>query len=355
MPRLLQSPELGSPILEKQVHSAPKLEADGEQEDGGGHQLQAKDQQQARPIKGEFLLILFVSFFLSQVEVEYARALNRANEEADHEEDLFAFQNLTSLEAQMASLKTKGFMRSYKAYQPPADLAPRFVSVCSKVLGLPVAKESLGSIPLDNLDKKAELLKALHREFGHLVHSSRLHEMKTLERLFLFYSSEVCSLNPYEQLHRDKEADLLPPNLVINKDPIRFTGQGDHPLDQVCFFISSGFLGSLHKVKTTSSGHCLAAVGHSCHRSQKPRKILIETSKAFALGGARLQIASSSHFSPITHCRVTWLAMPPRIKRPSRRSYLNWEAGLAIGVGICAGAYIWPPIFREVTNFPTRE
>ena len=237
LPRLLQSPELGSPILEKQVHSAPKLEADGEQEDGGGHRLQAKDQQQARPIKGEFLLILFMSFFLSQVEVEYARALNRANEEADHEEDLFAFQNLTSLEAQMASLKTKGFMRSYKAYQPPADLAPRFVSVCSKVLGLPVAKESLGSIPLDNLDQKAELLKALHREFGHLVHSSRLHEMKTLERLFLFYSSEVCSLNPYEQLHRDKEADLLPPNLVINKDPIRFTGQGDHSLDQVCFFI----------------------------------------------------------------------------------------------------------------------
>jgi len=29
---------------------------------------------------------------------------------------------------------------------------------------------------------------------------------------------------------------------------------------------------------------------------------------------------------------------------------LNWEAGLAIGVGLCAGAYIWPPIFREVTG-----
>ena len=42
--------------------------------------------------------------------------------------------------------------------------------------------------------------------------------------------------------------------------------------------------------------------------------------------------------------------MPPRIKRPaSRARFLNWEAGLAIGVGICAGAYIWPPIFREVS------
>ena len=171
--------------------------------------------------------------FIHQVEVDYARALNRANEEVDHEEDIFAFQNLTSLEAQMESLKTKGFLRSYKAYQPPADLAPRFMSICSEVLGVPVVKESLDSFTLDSLDKKAELLKALHMEFDHMVHSSRLHEMKTLGRLFLFYSSEVCSLNPYEQLHRDKEADLLPSNLVIEKDPIRFTGQGDHPLDQV--------------------------------------------------------------------------------------------------------------------------
>ena len=167
------------------------------------------------------------------MNVEYTKALNRAKEEADHDEDLFAFKNLTSLEAQMASLKTKGFLRSYKAYQPPADLERRFVSVCSEALGIPVTKDSLDSVQLDNLDKKTELLKALHIEFDHLVHSSRLHEMKTLGRLFLFYSSEVCNLNPYEQLHRDKEADLLPSNLVIQKEAFRFTGQGDHPLDQV--------------------------------------------------------------------------------------------------------------------------
>ena len=109
------------------------------------------------------------------------------------------------------------------------------MSVCTEVLGVPVSKESLDSVSLDSIDKKAELLKALHKEFGHLVHSSRLHEMKTLGRLFLFYSSEVSTLNPYEQLHRDKEEDLLPSNLVIKKDAIRFTGQGDHPLDQVGF------------------------------------------------------------------------------------------------------------------------
>ena len=241
------------------------------------------------------------------MSVEYARALNRANEEMDHEEDLFAFQNLTSLEAQMNSLKTKGFLRAYKAYQPPTDLAPRFMSVCSEVLGIPVARESLDSVSLDSLDKKAKLLKALYTEFGHLVHSSRLHEMKTLDRLFLFYSSEVSSLNPYEQLHRDKEADLLPSNLVIKKDPIRFTGQGDHPLDQVGF--SYYLMATNHLALKVAFlymqflGHCMAAVRHSGHGPQISREVCIETSKALSLGGARLQIASFPLpcFSPAIH------------------------------------------------------
>jgi len=44
--------------------------------------------------------------------------------------------------------------------------------------------------------------------------------------------------------------------------------------------------------------------------------------------------------------------MPPRIVRPRRNplALLTWEAGLAIGVGVVAGCYIFPPIFREVTG-----
>ena len=218
------------------------------------------------------------------MNVEYTKALNRAKEEADHDEDLFAFKNLTSLEAQMASLKTKGFLRSYKAYQPPADLERRFVSVCSEALGIPVTKDSLDSVQLDNLDKKTQLLKALHIEFDHLVHSSRLHEMKTLGRLFLFYSSEVCNLNPYEQLHRDKEADLLPSNLVIQKEAFRFTGQGDHTLDQV---------GQYQKYSCGApvcSGLRIPKVGHPGHWSQSSGEVCIATCKALAMGGTRLQI-----------------------------------------------------------------
>jgi len=44
--------------------------------------------------------------------------------------------------------------------------------------------------------------------------------------------------------------------------------------------------------------------------------------------------------------------MPPRIVRPRRNplTLLTWEAGLAISVGVAAGCYIFPPIFREVTG-----
>jgi large subunit ribosomal protein L50 len=170
---------------------------------------------------------------VAKVAVEHVLSLNRAQAEADNNNDMFTFGDLTTLEAQMQSLKTKGFLRSYKPYQPPPDLGPRFLATCSAALGATVTEDSLASVTLDSLETKAMVLQALHQEFDHLVHSSRLHEMTSLDRVFLFYQSEVCVLNPYEQLHRDKEADKLPANLVIQLDPIRFTGTGDHPLNTV--------------------------------------------------------------------------------------------------------------------------
>ena len=166
---------------------------------------------------------------------------------------------------------------------PPNHPHSEFLN--SSILLGSCSKMFMDSIQLDNLDKKTELLKALHLEFDHLVHSSRLHEMKTLGRLFLFYSSEVCNLNPYEQLHRDKEADLLPSNLVIQKEAFRFTGQGDHPLDQV---------GQHQKYSCpapVSPGLRIPKVGQPGHWSQSSGEVCIATCKALAMGGTRLQIA----------------------------------------------------------------
>ena len=47
------------------------------------------------------------------------------------------------------------------------------------------------------------------------------------------FQSEVSALNPYEKLHEDYIAGLLPPNLVVQLDPVLFTGEGDHPMNDV--------------------------------------------------------------------------------------------------------------------------
>merc|ERR1712106_5464 len=130
-------------------------------------------------------------------------------------------------------MKSKGFLRSYTPYKPPPDLIPRFISTCSKVLDADINEDDLSSHQLDSIQKKFKVLQALGEEFSHNVHSSRLHEMTNLDNVFSFYTSCVSSLNPYESLHQDFCAGLLPPNLVVQLDPVRFTGAGDHPMNTV--------------------------------------------------------------------------------------------------------------------------
>lgn len=235
---------------------------------------------------------------------------------------MFKFQDLTTLESQMESLKTKGFLRAYKPYSPPSDLLPRFLATCSTALGTPIVEEMLETITMDDLSTKSKVLSALHSEFGHLVHNSRLHEMKNLDRVLFFYKSEVCALNPYEQLHRDKEADLLPDNLVVQLDSIRFTGEGDHPLDKVI----SWFL-----LETSNwpcfPGICLPAFRHHSDWSEEQREVCFFECQAQHVGGVRLQIASSapSVLSSFCTCRV-WhilsysqgcLGCPPESRSPN--------------------------------------
>ena len=99
--------------------------------------------------------------------------------------------SLCSLEAQMASLRTKGFLR---AYQPPPDVRSRFVAVCSRVLDQPLVESSgsLRAIRLDSAETKFGVLSALCEEFGgHAVHSSRLHEISNLSDALLYYEASI--------------------------------------------------------------------------------------------------------------------------------------------------------------------
>ena len=124
---------------------------------------------------------------IPQFEVKRMRDLNKEAKEKDNQEDMFAFNKLLSLESQMESLRTKGFLRAYRSYTPAADLSTRFLSCCSAVLESKVTMDSLDHIELTDSKQKLKLLKSLSTEFDHRVHNSRLHMMKNLGDVYLFY------------------------------------------------------------------------------------------------------------------------------------------------------------------------
>ena len=115
------------------------------------------------------------------------RDLNREAKEKENQEDMFAFNKLQTLESQMESLKTKGFLRAYKSYTPPANLNTKFLSCVSTALEREVTVDNMDTIEISDSKQKLKLLKSLSSEFDHKVHNSRLHMMRTLGDVYLFY------------------------------------------------------------------------------------------------------------------------------------------------------------------------
>jgi hypothetical protein len=131
-----------------------------------------------------------------QAQVEHLRLKNIEKSDTNCRTDpattLPGLRDVITLEAQMDSLRTKGFLRAYRPYSPPADVRARFLSVCARVLDQPVGESSvsLRAVRLDSTEVKFRVLSALAEEFnGHAVHSSRLHEINNLADALVFYEA----------------------------------------------------------------------------------------------------------------------------------------------------------------------
>ena len=86
----------------------------------------------------------------------------------------------------MASLKTKGFLRSYQSYTPPPDVEDKFVKCLETVFG-DDSLENLKKKSLTDKETKLKALNALNHQFSHKVHNSRIHLMKTVDDLLTYY------------------------------------------------------------------------------------------------------------------------------------------------------------------------
>ena len=118
---------------------------------------------------------------------------NKELQEVRNEEDMFTFDpKVTTLESQMASLKTKGFLRAYKSYTPPADVDEKFTSCISSVLGETINEvSSIENRKIEDRELKLKILNALNQQFSHRVHNSRIYLMKTFGDLYTYYTVDL--------------------------------------------------------------------------------------------------------------------------------------------------------------------
>lgn len=128
-----------------------------------------------------------------------------------------AEDKLAQLENQ---LRSSGFCREIKPYDPPKDVNERIDKI---------SKELFGSIdsstPLTDLTLKFKFLVKCHQEFDYDIPNSELFRMKTVEDVRNFYQTPISGRNNYDQMIVNQSK--LPQNLHIISEPIRFNKKFD--------------------------------------------------------------------------------------------------------------------------------
>ena len=131
------------------------------------------------------------------------------------------FAKVTSFESQLQSLKLRGFQRPFRPYQPPPKMEEKFIETCQHTLGENFGQD-FSKIKLEGT-QKLSVLSNLSKIFGgHRVPNSLIHTMTTLDKVFTFYSTPIDMLSPYDRLELGVRYELLPQNLHIQTEPIRF-------------------------------------------------------------------------------------------------------------------------------------
>eukprot|EP00096_Caligus_rogercresseyi_P012049 TRINITY_DN493_c0_g2_i1.p1 TRINITY_DN493_c0_g2~~TRINITY_DN493_c0_g2_i1.p1 ORF type:complete len:249 (+),score=63.94 TRINITY_DN493_c0_g2_i1:11-757(+) len=163
------------------------------------------------------------------------------------------FQESLKFSSQTDSLKTRGFRRSYKPYQPAQDVDQIILEVLGEVYEL-----TQGTIAYEvqlnaDLEKKTRALTILADKTGHRVPNSLLHFMSNGEELLEFYRTPIDMNNFYDRL--STPSSDLPKNLHALKDYIRFDPKESHPLHAVSAYPRSSTIITTPETKRKYKGH----------------------------------------------------------------------------------------------------
>jgi large subunit ribosomal protein L50 len=159
-----------------------------------------------------------------------------------HDEDLAETnRHEIKFDGQLNSLTARGFLRFQKSYDPPENVRERLMSLVHSLV--PTLKSKGGSdimaYPLTDSRFKYDLLSKAFEEFQHAVPNSMLYMVQTIGDVDQFYHTPVKTTTPYDELARTKD---LPPNLHIQKEPLRFNPETDTMFGGVSAFPKSSTL-----------------------------------------------------------------------------------------------------------------
>ncbi|XP_053207331.1 uncharacterized protein LOC128391462 [Panonychus citri] len=124
------------------------------------------------------------------------------------------------------SLKTRGYSREIRAYQPREDVVEFIKTIYSSHFTCEPGKEDEWlNQPLDDLFLKFKFINDCDKQLDHEVPSPDLHLMKTVGDVVEFYKTPIRGLTTYDDLSRRQNE--LPANLHIINQYIRFDPEND--------------------------------------------------------------------------------------------------------------------------------
>jgi len=155
-------------------------------------------------------------------------------------------------EFDVRAMNARGFLRFQKPYTPPDNAMFTVLELCKSCLNITGDEVTLMRTELRDSRKKFDLLAKAFDTFQHAVPNSMLHMMATVGDIVNFYNTPIKTTTPYEELVRRSD---LPPNLHIQKDPVRFHPETDTMFGGVSAFPKSSTIVTGLRAKKVYRGY----------------------------------------------------------------------------------------------------
>ncbi|GAB6028654.1 hypothetical protein CHUAL_004487 [Chamberlinius hualienensis] len=156
------------------------------------------------------------------------------------------------LSSYLTSLQTKGFVRSYKSYDPPTDVEAQVKRVCVEFIGNTELNNNFHRHELKDRKQRFKILTSCMKTFNHEISNSQLHKISTIGDLIEYFKIPVKDTTSYDDLYA---SDDLPPNLHVMLDPIRFHPDTDTMFDGISAYPGRSTIVSGLKAKKKYKGY----------------------------------------------------------------------------------------------------